>query len=75
MYKEKMEANVLLKIHKDLEFIKQKVIVMDNELEDISKDLHIVRPDYLKKLEKIQRGKFSSFNSKEKFLEFLDNEI
>jgi len=70
-----METNVLIKIHKDLEFIKQKVVVMDNELEDISKDLHIVRPEYLKKLEKIQKEKFHSFNSKEEFLEFLDNEI
>ena len=70
-----METNVLIKIHKDLEFIKQKVVVMDNELEDISKDLHIVRPGYLKKLEKIQKEKFHSFNSKEEFLEFLDNEI
>ena len=70
-----METNVLIKIHKDLEFIKQKVVVMDNELEDISKDLHIVRPEYLKKLEKIQKEKFNSFNSKEEFLEFLDNEI
>jgi len=70
-----METNVLIKIHKDLEFIKQKVVVIDNELEDISKDLHIVRPEYLKKLEKIQQGKFHSFDSKEKFLEFLDNEI
>ena len=70
-----METNVLIKIHKDLEFIKQKVVVIDNELEDISKDLHIVRPEYLKKLEKIQKEKFHSFNSKEEFLEFLDNEI
>ncbi|MBI2507401.1 hypothetical protein HYV89_00420 [Candidatus Woesearchaeota archaeon] len=70
-----MENKVLLRIHEDLEFIKQKVIVMDNELEDISKDLHIVRPEYLKKLEKIQQGKFHSFDSKEKFIEFLDNEI
>ena len=70
-----METNVLIKIHKDLEFIKQKVVVMDNVLEDISKDLHIVRPEYLKKLEKIQKEKFHSFNSKEEFLEFLDNEI
>ena len=70
-----MEANVLFKIHKDLEFIKQKVIVMDNELEEISKDLHIVRPEYLEKLEKIQQEKFHSFDSKEKLIEFLDNEI
>ena len=70
-----MEANVLLRIHKDLEFIKQKVIVMDSELEDISKDLHIVRPEYLKKIEEIQKGKFYSFDSKEKFFGFLDNEI
>ena len=45
-----MATNILAKIQKDLEFIKSKIIVIDNELEDISNDLHEVRPEYIKKL-------------------------
>lgn len=44
-----MSANILAKIQKDLEFIKSKLIVIDNEIEDISNDLHEVRPEYIKK--------------------------
>jgi|TARA_B100001971_G_C17936767_1_gene405548 hypothetical protein len=70
-----MDAEALNKIHEDLDFIKQKVIVMDNELEDISNDLHKVRPEYLEKLKKIKKGKFHSFSTKKEFLDFLENEI
>lgn len=44
-----MSTNILAKIQKDLEFIKSKLIVIDNEIEDISNDLHEVRPEYIKK--------------------------
>ena len=70
-----MEQELLNKISKDLEFVKQKVIIMDNELEDISNDLHKVRPSYLEKLKKIKKGKFHSFDTKKEFLDFVENEI
>ncbi|WP_347273055.1 hypothetical protein [Candidatus Kuenenia sp.] len=44
-----MSTNILAKIQKDLEFIKSKLIVIDNGIEDISNDLHEVRPEYIKK--------------------------
>ena len=34
-----------------------------------------IRPGYIKKLKKLKRGKFHSFNSKKEFLHFLENEI
>ena len=70
-----MEADILSRIYEDLSFLKEKMSVMDNELEDISNDLHRVRPQYLEKLETIRKGGFKTFNRKEKLLDFLDNEI
>lgn len=65
-------TNILAKIQKDLEFIKSKIIVIDNELEDISNDLHEVRPEYIKKIKRLdKKGKFSSFSS----VDELRNEI
>ena len=57
-----MVTNILAKIQKDLEFIKSKIIVIDNELEDISNDLHEVRPEYIKRLgDWTKRGNFPLF--------------
>ena len=67
-----MVTNILAKIQKDLEFIKSKIIVIDNELEDISNNLHEVRPEYIKKIKQLEKkGKFSSFSS----VDELRNEI
>ena len=67
-----MATNILAKIQKDLEFIKSKIIVIDNELEDISNNLHEVRPEYIKKIKQLEKkGKFSSFSS----VDELRNEI
>lgn len=67
-----MSTNILAKIQKDLEFIKSKLIVIDNEIEDISNDLHEVRPEYIKKIKTLdKRGKFSLFSS----VDELRNEI
>ncbi|GJQ47691.1 peptidyl-prolyl cis-trans isomerase ppiD [Candidatus Kuenenia stuttgartiensis] len=67
-----MSTNILAKIQKDLEFIKSKLIVIDNEIEDISNDLHEVRPEYIKKIKTLdKRGKFSPFSS----VDELRNEI
>jgi len=67
-----MVTNILAKIQKDLEFIKSKIIVIDNELEDISNDLHKVRPEYIKKIRRLdKKGNFSSFSS----VDELRNEI
>lgn len=59
-----MSSRILVKIQKDLEFIKTKLIVIDNEIEDISNDLHEVRPEYIKKIKTLdKKGKFSPFSS------------
>ncbi len=70
-----MDADILDKIHEDLDFIKKKVALIDNEIADISSDLHRVRSAYMKKLEKIKKGRFHRFATEKEFLSFLENEI
>lgn len=71
----KMEQIAIQKIYEGLEFLKQKMIKIELDVEEINNDLHQVRPEYLKKLRKIKKGKFHGFDNKEDFLDFLDNEI
>lgn len=67
-----MEAEILGRIYEDLDFIKKKVALIDEELGDISSDLHKVRPAYMKKLQRIKKGRFHRFDSKKEFLGFLE---
>ena len=62
-------------IANDLADVKKRVIGIESELFEISDDLHEVRPEYLEKLEKIQKEKGRTFESKEEFLKFLKNEV
>jgi hypothetical protein len=55
------ETELLERIADDLDFLKKKVIQIEENLEDINIDLHHVKPDYLKKLESIKKeGTISS---------------
>ena len=61
----KVEGMTILKqMARDLKFLKQKIIVMDEELEDISNGLYEVRPEYIGKLKRIEKeGIFHTFDS------------
>ncbi len=48
------------RIIEDLTFLKEKILRIEIEISEINDDLHQVRPDYLKKLKKIDQGKFIS---------------
>ncbi|VVB91429.1 Uncharacterised protein [uncultured archaeon] len=62
--KEKSEIEILQQILSDLSFLKQKIVVIEEEVDAISSDLHEVRPEYVKKLQKIEKnGKFHSFKT------------
>jgi len=58
-----MAEKELKQMAQDIAFIKQKVVAMEEEIGDISQDIHRVRPEYLKKLGEIERGKFYSYDS------------
>lgn len=61
---DKIEVKLLKEIKDELFFLTKKVIIIEEEVDAISGDLHIVRPEYIKKLKKIDKeGKFNSFKS------------
>jgi hypothetical protein len=61
---ETVEINVLKQIQSDLSFIKQKVSIIEEEVDAISGDIHELRPEYVKKLQEIEKkGKFLSFKN------------
>lgn len=64
MHGETVEINVLKQIQSDLSFIKQKVSIIEEEVDAISGDIHELRPEYFKKLQEIEKkGKFLSFKN------------
>ncbi len=44
----------------ELAFLKEKILRIEMEVGEINDDLHEVRPEYLKKLKKIDQGRFLS---------------
>jgi len=61
---DKIEVKLLKEIRDELFFLTKKVIIIEEEVDAISSDLHLVRPEYVKKLKKIDKeGKFNSFKS------------
>ena len=54
-----MSETKLKQIAQDVAFIKQRIISIEEEIDSIYR----VRPKYLKKLSKIEKGKFHSYSS------------
>ncbi len=65
-----MERNELLleKIAKDMNVLKIKLSKIEADVEEINTDLHEVRPEYIEKLKKIQKGRYFSRKEFEKAL-------
>ena len=63
------EVEVLEKIAKDVSEVKEKIVAIENELSEISGDLHELKPEYVEKLKAIDKGKFLSREEFEKALE------
>ena len=55
----------------ELEFLKEKILKIEMDVSEINDDLHLVNPEYLEKLKKIDEGKFISRAELEKELEFI----
>lgn len=61
---EKPELKILKHIQSDVSLMKQKILIMEEEVEAISEDMHEVRPEYVKKIQEIEkRGSFHSFKN------------
>ncbi len=54
------EAVIDQRILDDLAFLKEKILRIEMEVSEINDDLHQIRPDYLEKLKKIDKGEFIS---------------
>ncbi len=54
------EAVIDQRILDDLAFLKERILRIEMEVSEINDDLHQIRPDYLEKLKKIDKGKFIS---------------
>ncbi|MCX9010928.1 MAG: hypothetical protein OIN66_07390 [Candidatus Methanoperedens sp.] len=62
------ETELLERIASDLDFLKKKIIEIEENVEDINIDLHHVKPEYIKKLEAIKKeGTISSAEFEKKF--------
>ncbi len=69
------EVITLNDIHNDLEFLKRKVLHIEQEV-SVLKDVNPeVKEEYLEKLQAIEKTKGKTFDNKEGFLEYLENEI
>ena len=49
---------VLEQIAQDVGFVKQRIIIVEQEVRELAEELLEVRPEYMKKLKAIDRGNF-----------------
>jgi hypothetical protein len=54
------EAFIDQRILDDQAFLKENILRIEMDVSEINDDLHQIRPDYLEKLDKIDKGKFIS---------------
>ena len=55
----------------ELTFLKEKILKIEMDVSEINDDLHQVRPEYVKKLKNIDKGKFISRAELERELESI----
>jgi uncharacterized protein YydD (DUF2326 family) len=63
------ETQLLEKIADDVSFLKDRIIHIEEELNEINNELHEVRPEYAEKLKRIDKEKFLTREEFEKELE------
>lgn len=63
---------ILRLIQSDMTFMKQKIISMEEEISEINSDLHReINPEFLERLETIQKQKGIRFNSMKEFEDYF----
>jgi len=65
----------LQELQQSVHLILEKVMKLEQNIEEINDDLHQVRPEYLHKLNQIKKGKSLQFKDKSTFLHFLHHEL
>lgn len=62
------EAELLERIVSDLDFLKTKILSIEETVEEIDNNLHHVKPEYIRNLESIKKeGTISSSDFEKKF--------
>ncbi len=63
-----MTEKMLRQIAKDIALVKKKVDSIESELNDLSYDLHEIRPEYMEKLDRIEKeGRITKEEFENKF--------
>lgn len=63
----------LEKLIKDIKFLKDEIEEIKTDVKEVHDDLHIVRPEYIRKLKKIEKGKFHTFSSIKELKKKIEN--
>ena len=75
IHKADLSLEVMKEIHnmqRDISFLKQRVKVLEDEVEVADGDIHEVRPEYLKKLDEIEKGKFHGFKNMDELRKMIE---
>ncbi len=66
------EVKLLRRMQSDISFMKQKILIMEEDISEISSDLHReLNPEFRNRLEKIQKQKGPRFDSVKEFEEYF----
>ncbi len=69
---EKNELKILKHIQSDIALVKQKILIMEEDINEISSDLHReLNPEFVKRLENIQKQKGIRFSNMKEFDEYF----
>jgi len=53
----------------------RKLQVIEDEIKEINEDLHRVKPEFVEKLKKLEKGKFHTFKNVEEMERYIDEQI
>ena len=57
-----------------LTMVYQKLQVLEEEIREINDDLHRIRPEFVEKLKKLEKGKFYRFRNLEEMERYMNKE-
>ena len=63
----------LERLVKDIKFLKDQIEEIKIDVKEVHDDLHIVRPEYIRKLKKIEKGKFHTFSNIKELKRKIEN--
>ncbi len=68
-----MEKLQFERLVKDIKFVKDQIEEIKININEIHDDIHPVRPEYLRKLKRIEKGKFKTYSSVDHLRKEIEN--